>query len=719
MVASVHRSRRADRAQRTVGGEGPHRPLPERDGRAAPNVGRVSSGRFVRSMAVPIAASIALLGSVAIGAGQAHAGPHAASTLRVGTKELHSCGGGEWCGTLAVPLDHTDAASPTITVCFGYWPATSGSSEGTVLPVEGGPGYSSLGSVGGSGGYQDMFGSQLRDHNMLVVDLRGTGCSTPIDCPTLQNWTGPTGTTAYDQATGACAASLNDRWKYSTGGWVQGSSLFTSAESADDVAQVLGALDIAQVTIYGDSYGSWFAQVFAADHPQLVSSVILDSTYQVQSLDPWYRTSVVSMPADQDLVCADTPSCAAFGSSAWTRIGQVAARLRAAPIAGAVPGPNGTLTTTTMNVVGLVDLVNDATEDPAIYATLDAGDRALLDENDPAPLLRLYAGRTAVDEWYFGVPPSTYSVGLYAAVSCSDYPQLYSMESDPSARPSQLAAAIASLPATTFQPFSTSEWIAMDQNTESYTACLDWPVPTSPVVPVPDSPPFLASSVPVLILGGQLDIWTPPLGVPEVQAELGGNSRFVLFANETHVVGEEDSYGCASSIIQDFVADPRSLQSLDVSCAAAVPTLRAAATYPTTLAATPPANDAALSIPVAQLVSASIETAGDEWVRMSALGLSHDVGLYGGRTAVRGSTLTLKHLSLIPGAAISGTVTTSGANEDTVIHATLSASMPGGNTIRLVGTWPAYGGDASASVTVTSAGSTSLATLAAPVGAPY
>jgi TAP-like protein len=73
----------------------------------------------------------------------------------------------------------------------------------------------------------------------------------------------------------------------------------------------------------------------------------------------------------------------------------------------------------------------------------------------------------------------------------------------------------------------------------------------------------------VLILGGSLDTWTPPAGVPEVQAEIGGDSRFVEFANETHVVGEGDSYGCASSMIQAFVTDPATLASLSTSCAAA------------------------------------------------------------------------------------------------------------------------------------------------------
>ena len=57
-----------------------------------------------------------------------------------------------------------------------------------------------------------------------------------------------------------------------------------------------------------------------------------------------------------------------------------------------------------MNVVGLVDLTNDGAGDPDIYRDLDAPPRALLDSNDPDPLLRLYAERTAFQENYFDTP---------------------------------------------------------------------------------------------------------------------------------------------------------------------------------------------------------------------------------------------------------------------------------------------------------------------------
>ncbi len=56
-----------------------------------------------------------------------------------------------------------------------------------------------------------------------------------------------------------------------------------SAAAAEDLATVIVALQLPKVDLYGDSYGSFFAQVFASRIPQLVRSVILDSTYMKRS----------------------------------------------------------------------------------------------------------------------------------------------------------------------------------------------------------------------------------------------------------------------------------------------------------------------------------------------------------------------------------------------------------------------------------------------------
>jgi hypothetical protein len=128
------------------------------------------------------------------------------------------------------------------------------------------------------------------------------------------------------------------------------------------------------------------------------------------------------MPAAFDAVCRRSAACyAAAPASSWTRLVKLTRLLARRPIAGYVPDDARACARARaracagMNAVGLVNLLNDAAEDPEIYREIDAAARAFLDDHDPAPLLRLNALRRSPDEAYFGQPVSDYSVELYLA----------------------------------------------------------------------------------------------------------------------------------------------------------------------------------------------------------------------------------------------------------------------------------------------------------------
>jgi pimeloyl-ACP methyl ester carboxylesterase len=642
-------------------------------------------------------------------------------TLKVGTQTLTLCKGTKalaYCGSLSVPLDYSAPEGPHISIGFSFYPATApsgGHAKGTVVPVEGGPGYPSGESVdyefaGGEAGYMPMYGQLLQRFNLLAVDNRGTGRSHVLSCKPLQQFSGLTGTSAFQTTVAECAAKLNHMWRYPNGEYVHASDMFNSAPAAEDMAAVVKALGLGKIDLYGDSYGSFFAQVFADRYPKLLRSVILDSTYETVDLDPWYRTSIQSMPVAFQKACERSPACAAASSGpAWGLIEELAASLRAHPISGKVPGAEGKRENVTMDVVGLVNVVSDAAEDTQIYRDLDAAARALLSEGDAAPLLRLYAQRLAVDEAYFGLPTSEYSVELYLADACLDYPQLFELGADRTTKEAQLAAAEALLPASTFSPFSTAEWLAQDENTEALTACIGWPTTTQKAqAPIATPPPFLPSTVPVLVLGGELDTWTPAAGVPTVLQDMGGDSRFIELANATHVVGEQDTV-CGSTLVQEFVADPADIQTMDGSCAAAVPAIHAVGVYPAGLAAEQPLQAApgSLASPqMLQLAAAAVQTAGDAIARHEALEVSTDAGLHGGSVVSsqkKGTTtLTLERDQLVPGVAVSGTVKLTPApiaddGQDAVATLTVPAANGLGKAT-FTATWTTAGTDASAHV---------------------
>ena len=429
------------------------------------------------------------------------------------------------------------------------------------------------------------------------------------------------------------------------------------------------------------------------------------------------------MPADFQAACSRAPACAAAEpGSVWARIGALAASLRAKPVSGTVPGPSGKLEKVSIGVTGLVDLVNDAAEDRQVYRDLDAAARALLEGGDAAPLLRLYAQRLAVDEAYFGLPTSEYSVDLYFAVGCLDYPQLFEhvLRAVAAARASWLPPRRRCRPAPTVpsQPPSGSPRTRTPRPTR--------PASTGPrrslaQPPLPAPPPLLASTVPVLVLGGELDAWTPPVDVPKVLAEVGGHSRFIELANSTHVVGEAETL-CGSALVRAFVAHPTDLDTLDASCAPTVAPIHAVGSYPERLAAVSPLEPSpgdSASPTALRLAAAAVQTAGDAIARYEATEAGHDRGLHGGSVTVSrgGLLLTLRRDQLVPGVPVSGTVTLARAalaEDGQTAVAALTVSGEGGPPATLTATWTTSGSGATARVAGEADGAVVSGTLPAP-----
>jgi pimeloyl-ACP methyl ester carboxylesterase len=556
-----------------------------------------------------------------------------ASTLRVGDVTLKRCrtgGAAVWCGSVRVPLDRTDPSAGRISIGFG-WVPSSGPASGTVVAEEGGPGYPSTGTAPD---YLDMIGSLHRTRNLLVVDLRGTGRSALLDCAGLQSYRGSTATARFERLVADCGNHLNHTYRRADGTFVHASDLFGTANDARDLADVIGHLHLGPVDLYGDSYGTYFSQSFLSRYPQLLRSVVLDSAYEARDLDPWYVTTVTTARTAFEAACTRALACdAAAGTGAWQRIGRLAAAVRAHPVHGRVPGVDATLVPTTVGIRQLVDLVNDAGYDYGVYRSLDAAGRALLERHDPTPLLRLWAEDFGYDDGDYDGPVTAYSDGTFFAVGCTDYPQLFDMSATPAVRRQQLAAAITALPANTFAPFTTAEWIQMNQFTEAYTGCLDWPAPTHPADPaVAPGVPMDATNVPVLVLNGDIDSLTPAVGGAHVARQIGSAARSVVVPNMVHLVALDDRYGCGASIYRAFVRRPDRLATLDTSCAATVPEVHALGSFSSRLAQVAPATVTSGRVPLLdrRLAAVVVAAAGDAAYRYQYVDADDDLGLRGG-----------------------------------------------------------------------------------------
>jgi pimeloyl-ACP methyl ester carboxylesterase len=671
-----------------------------------------------RLLRASVAATLGLASIVALaGVGnpaRAAAPPPAPATLHVGSLTLTSCDvlPSAFCGTITRALDPSGAVAGTIQIGFAYVPASgvSAPTKSTVLPHEGGPGYATTASASY---YSDMYGPLLATRNLLLIDQRGTGRSEPVNCKALQR-----GAADYAASVKKCGQSLG------TSAYLYGTQLV-----ADDESAVVAALDVGPVDVYGDSYGTFTAQVFASRHPSQVRSVIVDGAYPTYGEDAWYETQGPAMRTAFNRSCSRTPACAAVGGSTIARITQLLGVLRTAPITGTAPGADGTQYSVTLDASALNYLAFNAAYTSVTYRELDAGIRAYFDRGDTTPLLRLLAeayypggGADALD---------AYSAGEYVAVSCQDYPRLYDLRSTPAQRQTQYTAAVNARIATkpdTYGPFSIQEYV--DSYWSETALCLDWPTPSASTHIGPIAPPAgtYPSSLPMLVLSGEFDSLTTPAEGAMVASQWP-NAQQIVVANSFHVTAMGDVDSCAEKIVRSFVTTPNLPVPTSVSsCAAAVPPVRATSAYRASSGQAPQATPATGSSTGAARLSAvttTAETVADVLDRWGQTYDSDGIGLRGGTWSATGDglvTFTLNKYRLVNDLAVSGTITwrRNGNHLVTVNLTTLGTTNSGtavaGSPITgsLTGSWDGRAAGSVATLTGTLGGQSVTASLTAP-----
>ncbi len=613
--------------------------------------------------------------------------PGAAAGRMAGTLHLKPCFPEReyYCGALRRPLDPAGQVAGTIDVAFAWLPHSDARrrAAGTIVAVEGGPGYPSIGS---RALYRGLYAPLLATRDLLVVDNRGTGASGVIDCPPLQR-----APLMKLHQVAACGAQLGKK-----------SDLFGTGIAADDMAAVLAALHVARVDLYGDSYGTFFAQAFAGRHPHAVRSIVLDGAYPVTGASPWYPSSGRQMRDAFDLVCRRSDVCSKLRGSSPERIEQLIAALRR----GDAPGITASDLSFVMDSAGL---------DPLAYRDLDAAARAMRDDGDLVPLRRLVREAYAYDEGA-GSAAKRYSQGLFAAASCSDNPQAYDMRLEPAERVQRWQETLARKQAEKpdlYAPFSIAEFLGMPPDYAYVPLCLPWPVPSRlhpSGQPVPPGTRF--PDVPVLVLTGDLDtITTPQEG--DAATRLFPHARHVIVANTVHVSALDDYKGCASLIVQRFTESER----VDDGCASHVPAMHLVPSFAHTLGEVIPAAPASGNRGTpADLRAAAAATlaAADVLARAYEFTLSSGTGLRGGTfsatTARSVTSAALSGVAWTRDLFVSGTAQSGARSARASAHLTLQGAATG----TIDAAWTTTGSGSVATIAGTIGGRNVNATMPAP-----
>ena len=550
-------------------------------------------------------------------------------------------------------------------VGFAFVPARRQPAIDTLVPHEGGPGYSTTGT---GADYAAMYGPLLDRRNLLLVDQRGTGLSQPLRCPDLQHLK-----LEYSVAAGRCGRSLGKR-----------ADDYTTPRSADDLAAVLKKLGLTSVSLYGDSYGRSSPRRSPVGTPRWCAASC--------STVPTRRTASPAGIPPRARPCGPPSPRSASGPRSAGRPGGGSCR-PCARCSLRCDGGRGRARRTTPTVSGprsdwtalhVTDIAFGATYTPAFYRELTAALRSGL-RGDRAPLLRLAA--EAVGGGTDAGPVKAYSEGLDAAVACHDYPQLYNMKAPPGAvRERQLARAVAARTRTdphTYSPFTVREYA--DSDWQALDWCTRWPVapadnPAGPIRPTVGYP-----DVPVLVMSGELDsITTAAEG--DLVASQFPNARHIVVRNSFHVTALSDRDGCGERILRAFVRAPGSERRLS-RCAKTVQPVRALGLVPRTLGHITPARAAReLPVKVRRAGPAAALTVADVvdrwWHNYDGSG----VGLHGGTFSYTGYVvvkLRLQRYRLLQGLAVSGLATWDRDRKRMRVDLTLDGALHG----RLRGGW--------------------------------
>jgi pimeloyl-ACP methyl ester carboxylesterase len=662
--------------------------------------------RTAPALSAALCGTLLLFGMVP--AGMSHVDPWPASarrTLLVGTIELRSCQSvPALCGKLDRPLDPSGAVPGRISIYFEYYPHLApGGAVGTLVATEGGPGFPATLS---RDSYLALFKPLRQRHDVLLMDNRGTGQSAAIDCRDLQTaeqWT--------VELTAGCGRSLGDS-----------ASLYSTAYAADDLAAILDALNIHRIDLYGDSYGTYFEQVFAVRHPNMLRSVVLDGAYPLNGEDyPWYPSYAPAMRDKFNTACRRFEPCQRLPGSSIDHILPALEELRSHPFQARASDSDGKERTFIADASQLAIVMYAGAPAFATVRELAAAARAF-SEGDRAPLLRLMAETiSGVDSRDPSADATRWSAGLAAAVMCQDPPQIFDMRLAPVQRAADRDRAIAlrqrMLPGT-YAPFTIDEYRGMPLDYSFIDQCVEWPVapsshPASHVVAADAHYP----DIPALIISGELDnITTVADGAAVAGAFKHGTQ--IRIANSFHVNALPHARSaCAAELVQRFIA---TLSPGDTACADKVAPLRLVANFAMHASQLEPAGAVSGNrADAVQLrwVRAAVMTAGDVLARLSGNSEGRGVGLRGGSFRIVNddsiSHITLDQVRWTEDLAVSGKIEKPTPRSG-IVRAALHLSAAGGLSGDLAVEWPEGVADPNARIRGTLGGAAVRARTAAP-----
>lgn len=365
-----------------------------------------------------------------------------------------------------------------------------------------------------------------KNRDVLLIDMRGTGGSNPLDCDLstdMPNSDGQLNIMYPVDAVTDCRTALEHRAsleQYHTENFVA------------DIEAVRAWLGYEQLNLAGASYGTKAAMAYMRRHPQRVRSVILTGLAAMDAHAPMHHAPFMQRALELLFArCRADDACNAAYPDLADKMNTLAGRLEREPVRMRRPADDGGEESWLVSrgvfmraIHSLAYQVESQRRLPWII------DRAF--QEDYAPFLD-----AALRDPLAAMP---FAEGLYLSVTCTE--DIPFIDRD-------LAYAMAA-----------DTWLGTYRLDQQYGACAHWPSGSVPA----DFHTAVAADIPVLLISGELDPITPPQQAEAVIRHFA-KARHIVLTDGAHGFGGLDNLDCLFGLVQDFLdhADPA---SLDAAC---------------------------------------------------------------------------------------------------------------------------------------------------------
>ncbi|MFC7499858.1 alpha/beta hydrolase [Enterovirga sp. GCM10030262] len=411
------------------------------------------------------------------------------------------------CGTVRVPEDRAASAGRAIDLNIMILPAAATTPDlPPLFDIDGGPG---LPATKNAEFYLTAGGAYRARRAVVLVDQRGTGASSPLNCPGLSASEDAYREMLPPAAVAVCRAALAagaDLTRYGT------------REAVADLDAVRAALGHDRIDIFALSYGTTVALRYLATHPGRVRAAVLMGTAPADAMPPRHHAPAGERALDllfED--CAADPACRAAFPSPATDLDRAVAGL--ASVAGA-PSP----------AIFMEKLRS------LMYAPLGAR---------RVPWILHRAAQGDLEPFYAATRPqgpSLLSDGMFLSVTCAEGLALLDYDAAAAAR------------ATRFGDYRLRR---------QREACALWP--RAEVAPDHLAP--VETDAAVLFVSGRLDPVTPPDWADQAARRMP-HARHIVIPQGGHILGGlSGADTCFDPVILRFY-DTADAAALDAACLA-------------------------------------------------------------------------------------------------------------------------------------------------------